>query len=627
MLLVAGSCSLFTFYCPLFWLSAFSLVTGGQGSRAVNDSRSHLSLPHWNATSTSLNNKSFEIPRTLSFVRYRKSEKMIIRSCLALGTSLLLNSPVAFCFSPSDIPSDTPTAALVSSAKANLAQGKAQEALTYFDVAVSRDPQNYLTIFQRGATYLSLGKNAQAHEDFNKVLSIKPDFEAALLQRAKIKSRNADWEAAKKDYKAAKKTETPEYLDLEEAQGAARLATDAEKAGDWEACVTQAGAAIMVASTALNLREMRARCRFEKGEVLEGASDLQHVLQISPRSTKPHLQISAMLFYSLGDTEKGLAQLSKCLHSDPDSKPCAKLRRQEKKIDKLLKQINSMKEKRQFSGAVKLLVGSVDDTGLIDLVKEDVRGAKVAGVIHKNSPNELYSNLIELTCELYGEVCGPPSIFRPTKLTLLSQMNNNKKGLAYCNEALELNPNSLPGLLSKAQRQIDHSDYEPAIVTLNRAKEHHPSAPQIQSLLQKAHSLLKRSKTKDYYKVLGVSNDAPTHPNHTPPPRPPPPPPHDRTIKRAYRTLVKKNHPDKAKDMTKEEAEKKMAAINEAYEVLSDPELRARFDRGDDPNSQEQQGSPFQGSPFGHGPGGQQFFFKQGPGSGGFQFHAGGFQF
>ena len=69
-----------------------------------------------------------------------------------------------------------------------------------------------------------------------------------------------------------------------------------------------------------------------------------------------------------------------------------------------------------------------------------------------------------------------------------------------------------------------------------------------------------------------------------------------------------------------------MAEINEAYEVLSDPELRARFDRGDDPNSQEQQGTPFQGSPFGGGGagGGQQFFFQQGGGGGGFP---GGFKF
>lgn len=198
-------------------------------------------------------------------------------------------------------------------------------------------------------------------------------------------------------------------------------------------------------------------------------------------------------------------------------------------------------------------------------------------------------------------------------------MNNKKKALPYCTEALSILPNSLPGLLSLAQRQIDEESFEAAIQTLNQAKEHHPSDNRIPNLLQKAQIELKRSKTKDYYKVLGVPNDA-----------------DDRAIKRAYRTLTKKFHPDKttAQGIPKEQGEKKMAEINEAYEVLSDPELRARFDRGDDPNSQEQQGQPFHGSPFGQGPGGQQFFFRQqgGGGGGGFKFSQeggfpGGFQF
>ena len=330
---------------------------------------------------------------------------MILRAnFLALGASLVLNAPLVLCLSPSDIPSDTPIASLVSSAKANLAQGKSNDALTYFDVAIARDPRNYLTIFQRGATYLSLGKNAQANEDFNRVLSIKPDFEGALLQRAKIKSRNADWQAAKQDYLAAGKEQSVEWAELEEAQGAAALAVDAEKAGDWEGCVSQAGTAIMVASTALSLRQLRARCRFERGEVLEGVSDLQHVLQISPQSTAPHMQISSMLFYALGDTEKGMAQIRKCLHSDPDSKVCSKLHRREKKLDKALKQVRGIKEKRQYNSAVKLLVGSGEDTGLIDEVKEDVEQAKEAGTIHKNSPNELYASLVEIACECYTEV-------------------------------------------------------------------------------------------------------------------------------------------------------------------------------------------------------------------------------
>jgi DnaJ family protein C protein 3 len=190
----------------------------------------------------------------------------------------------------------------------------------------------------------------------------------------------------------------------------------------------------------------------------------------------------------------------------------------------------------------------------------------------------------------------------------------NKKGDPYCAEALQLKPNSLYGLISKARQHTDKEEYEAAIGTLNTAKEHHGANEKVQKLINEAQTLLKRSKQKDYYKVLGVPRDADA-----------------RDIKKAMRREAKKFHPDKAsmQGISKEEAEKKMSAINEAYEVLSDPELRERFDRGDDPNDPTGGGQqPFQGSPFGGG--GHQFMFRQqgqrsGGAGGGFQFQQGGF--
>lgn len=329
---------------------------------------------------------------------------MITRlSPVLLGATLLV-TPWVSCISPSEIPADTPIASLVSSAKTNLAQGHANAALTYFDVAISRDPQNYLTIFQRGATYLSLGRNAQASQDFDKVLAIRPDFEGALVQRAKIKSKNADWAGARKDYETAGKTGGGEIAQLEEAEGAARLAVDAEKGKDWDGCISNAGAAILVASTALSLRQLRARCRFERGEVLEGTSDLAHVLQIAPESVDPHLQISSMMFYSVGDMDKGLTQIRKCLHSDPENKACSKLYRREKQIEKTMKQVTTLKQKRQLNSAVKLLVPTGEDPGLLQEVQEEIEAGKAAGHIHQNAPDDLNGSLLELTCELYTEV-------------------------------------------------------------------------------------------------------------------------------------------------------------------------------------------------------------------------------
>jgi len=75
---------------------------------------------------------------------------------------------------------------------------------------------------------------------------------------------------------------------------------------------------------------------------------------------------------------------------------------------------------------------------------------------------------------------------------------------------------------------------------------------------------------RDYYEVLGVGRDA-----------------SDADIKKAYRKLAKQYHPDlNPGDKT---AEANFKEVNEAYEVLSDPQKRARYDQfghaGVDPNS------------------------------------------
>jgi DnaJ-class molecular chaperone len=78
----------------------------------------------------------------------------------------------------------------------------------------------------------------------------------------------------------------------------------------------------------------------------------------------------------------------------------------------------------------------------------------------------------------------------------------------------------------------------------------------------------------DYYSTLGLKRGA-----------------SDAEIKKAYRSMAMKHHPDRGGDQNK------FKEISQAYDFLSDPEKRRMIDAGMDPNQQggfRQQGSPFE---------------------------------
>lgn len=527
---------------------------------------------------------------------------------LALAASLLSISPsisMVAALSARDIPSDTPITALLNSAQLHLARGETGDALVYYDAAVARDPQDYLTYFKRATTFLSLGRTSQAADDFQKCLQLRPGFEGAHVQLGKLKAKSADWEGAKEQYTLAKRGKgSPEVEELLEAQGAAKLAEAAEAAANWDECINQAGVAIMVASRAVSLRDLRSKCRFAKGEVEEGMGDLHHILNLKPGDTSPHVKISAVTFFALADLQQGMAQIRKCLHSDPDSKVCRKLLKEEKAIEKTLAKTETMFGKKQYMTGIKNLIPSGEDAGLIQEVKDQVAELRKGDIIPATAPDLLVTRLVELACQGYYEVSGPRPGSRVANFTDTRWQMNGKKAQEHCTEAISRDENSFYGLLYKAKQSQDSEDYEAAVRLLEKAKEVKPEKQDVVNpLLREAQIELKRSKTKDYYKVLGVARDA-----------------DERQIKSAYRKLSKQHHPDKAakQGLSKADAERKMANINEAYEVLSTPELRERFDRGDDPNSHESQGH--QGNPFGS----QPFMFQQGHGGQQFQFKFGG---
>ncbi|PON46666.1 Terminal organelle assembly protein [Parasponia andersonii] len=104
----------------------------------------------------------------------------------------------------------------------------------------------------------------------------------------------------------------------------------------------------------------------------------------------------------------------------------------------------------------------------------------------------------------------------------------------------------------------------------------------------------------DYYKILQVDKKA-----------------NDDDLKKAYRKLAMKWHPDKNPN-NKKEAENKFKQISEAYEVLSDPQKRAIYDQYGEEGLKGQVPPPDAGAP---GGGGGATFFHAGDGPNVFRFN------
>ncbi|WP_233547100.1 DnaJ domain-containing protein [Exiguobacterium sp. AM39-5BH] len=96
---------------------------------------------------------------------------------------------------------------------------------------------------------------------------------------------------------------------------------------------------------------------------------------------------------------------------------------------------------------------------------------------------------------------------------------------------------------------------------------------------------------KNYYDMLGVSKQA-----------------SDQDIKRAYRKLAKQYHPDVNKDP---DAHDKFKAIQEAFDVLSDPDKKANYDRYGSPEGPTYGGGSYSGDGYGEGSAQFEDLFRQ----------------
>ncbi|KIX06287.1 uncharacterized protein Z518_04262 [Rhinocladiella mackenziei CBS 650.93] len=134
---------------------------------------------------------------------------------------------------------------------------------------------------------------------------------------------------------------------------------------------------------------------------------------------------------------------------------------------------------------------------------------------------------------------------------------------ADCDHALKLDPTYIKARKTRAKATGEAGDWEQAVKDWKAMVEDNPSDSELNKELRNAELELKKSKRKDYYKILGVDKDA-----------------GDKEIERAYKRKAALLHPDKTQgDKAKEEEFKDCL---EAKETLLDPQKRQMYDSGAD---------------------------------------------
>ncbi|KAJ7775622.1 hypothetical protein DFH07DRAFT_901602 [Mycena maculata] len=477
---------------------------------------------------------------------------------------------------------------LITRANVLLSSGQFSEAAKVYSEAIDQSPADYLLFYKRATAYLSLGRHAPALDDLTHVLSLTP-LPSAHLLAARIHTKDGAFAAARAalaHYAAgagAKELAERDALlaDIADAEGAAAQAARERKAQLWTACGESATRALRTSTHSTATRSLRVECALGAGDIEGAVGDLSRLASLLPESQTAALHaLTFRLAFFL--------------------KLCLPLHRLAKGLERGFAMAEEQGQAGDWRGALATLKGT---------------GKK--GDIFRKFEEAAQEQLAPAHLALFsldkGEIVLPSyAKTSPRRRALLrglckghTQLEMYRKGEEWCRLLLEMEggEEDADALRGMGEAAVVREEWEEGVRFLERAFEATGRGDRdFQARLQKAQRLLKQSKAKDYYKVLGVARDA-----------------DERTIKKAYRNGAKTAHPDKGG------SEAKMAALNEAYEVLSDPELRARFDNGEDPNDPmaAQGGHPFQqgGHPF------AQFFQQQGGGfpgggaGGGFQFH------
>lgn len=418
---------------------------------------------------------------------------------------------------------------------ADFKAGRYRDAAQHYSAAIELEPGNASYWSNRAAAYVQLRRFNEAVEDASRAIACDAAFVRAFTRRATALMQLGRLDEAQSDSAKALALEPSNRTALEDSRLMSRLSRDLERASNLlhkqnnptAACEILEKMVLPLVPDAVPFKLLAVECMIRLRRYEDASTQLVSVLQADPANIEAMHLRGLTLFYS-GNSASAQKHFQEVLRHDPDNENARVVLKRIKKIESQKSAGNDAFTSGRYKEAVDLYSETIN----LDSLNDDLNGT-------------LYCN----------------------RAAALMKLNKWEEAISDASKALELKTDYVKALIRRAQCYSQTQQWEEAVRDYERVLSLDRSNRDVSNALRTAKLELKKSKRKDYYKILGVPKDA-----------------DESQIKKAYKLLALKWHPDKNNDSeeAKAQAEIMFKDVGEAYAVISDPQKRRRYDSGVD---------------------------------------------
>jgi len=441
-------------------------------------------------------------------------------------------------------------------AEAHKAQGNEEykkgdyaAAVVHYSRAIDEYPEEPSYYGNRAASRMMEGEWKPALDDALKATQLDPSFTKGYLRAGKCYVKLGDFVRAKMQYEKAMDLEPNNADAKKELHLVTKVQSEIDQGkrlldqGKYMEAVRTFAEVLSEVEASLPVMVLKARALLGLGQHDQASKIASLVLRQEPHNVEALLVRGKALFRS-GALDHAATHFAQALRLDPDFSPAREALKIVRAVERAKKDGNDAFAAGNYTAAVESYTAALQAD-----IKEETPTVRA----------QLFCN-------------------RAAALELLSKL---EEAVQDCNRALSLDANYLKAYLRRARAYTRMERYEEAVRDYEQAKKIDPENADVRHRLREAKLELKKSKRKDYYKLLGVAKDAT-----------------DDQIKKAYRKLALQWHPDKHghSPEASAKAEAMFKEVGEAFSVLSDAKKRQRYDMGADLDELEGGGSGFCGA-------------------------------